>query len=81
MHMSMTKTRIFLSVTIGYACIALVIYLWISEGSWLTVRVQTEDKFLLVNEKEEFHPCQHINCSSIIIYPLSSRRRKKQQTS
>ena len=77
MLMSMTKTRIFLSVTIGYACIALVIYLWISEGSRLTVRVQTEDEFLLVNEKEEFHPCQHIKYSSIIIYPLSSRRRKK----
>lgn len=56
MHMSMKKIRILLSVTVGYACIALIIYLWISEGSRLTVRLQTEDEFLLVNEKEEFHP-------------------------
>lgn len=56
MHMSMKKIRILLSVTVAYACIALVIYQWISERSRLTVRLQTEDEFLLVNEKEEFHP-------------------------
>lgn len=55
MHMSMKKIRILLSVTVGYASIALIIYLWISERSRLTVRLQTEDEFLLVNEKEEFH--------------------------
>ena len=56
MHMSMNKIRIFLCVTIGYACIALVIYRWISEESRLSVRVQTEHEFLLFHEKEEFHP-------------------------
>ena len=40
----MKKIKVFLSVTIGYACIVLVIYLWISEGSRLTVRVQTEEE-------------------------------------
>lgn len=56
MQISMKKIRIFLCVTTGYACIVLVIYLWISEGSRLTVRVQTEDKFLLLDKKEDFHP-------------------------
>lgn len=56
MEMSMKKIRVFLCVTVGYACIVLVIYLWISAGSRLTVRVQTENEFLLLSKKEKFHP-------------------------
>ena len=56
MQMWMRNCRVFLCVTAGYACLGLVIYLWISEGSRLTVRVQTEDEFLLLNKKETFHP-------------------------
>lgn len=54
MQISMKKIRVFLCATIGYVCFVLVIYLWISQGSRLTVRVQTEGGFLLFDKKEEF---------------------------
>ena len=56
MQMWMRNLRVCLCVTAAYACLVLVIYpLWITEGSGLTVRVQTEDEFLLPSMREKFN--------------------------